>query len=72
LRSQVESTALEEFSRIRFRETFYESVEALQADFNAWLETYKRERPHLSYRNQGRTPWQTIQQFPETEEEVSA
>jgi len=55
-------TALDEFFRIRFRETFYESVDALQADFDAWLNHYNRERPHLGYRNQGRTPWQTVQE----------
>ncbi|MGF1475919.1 MAG: IS481 family transposase, partial [Geminicoccaceae bacterium] len=38
-------------------------VEALQADLDAWLHHYNRERPHLGYRNQGRRPWETIQRF---------
>ncbi|NDK37163.1 DDE-type integrase/transposase/recombinase, partial [Rhodovulum sulfidophilum] len=30
-------TVLEEFFRVKMRETFYETVEALQADLDAWL-----------------------------------
>ena len=56
-------TVLEEFFKLKLRETFYESVEALQADLDAWLVHYNRERPHLGYRNQGRRPWETIQRF---------
>ncbi|MGH6915391.1 MAG: integrase core domain-containing protein, partial [Geminicoccales bacterium] len=41
----------------------YESVEALQADLDAWLHHYNHERPHLGYRNQGRRPWGTVQRF---------
>lgn len=47
-------TALDEFFRKAFREKFYESVEALQADFDAWLVHYNNERPHCGYRNMGR------------------
>lgn len=36
------------------RETFYESVEALQADLGRWLVHYNTERPHLGYRNMGK------------------
>ena len=31
-------TVLDEFFRVKMRETFYESVEALQADLDAWLD----------------------------------
>ena len=34
----------------------FESVEALQADLDAWLHHYNHERPHLRYRNQGVSP----------------
>ena len=37
---------------IRCEETFYETVEALQADLDAWLNHYNIERPRLGYRNQ--------------------
>lgn len=56
-------TVLDEFFRVKMRETFYDSVEALQADLDAWLVHDNRERPHLGYRNQGRRPWETIQRF---------
>ena len=56
-------TILEEFFKPKLRERFYDSVEALQADLDAWLVHYNRERPHLGYRNQGRRPWETIQRF---------
>lgn len=56
-------TVLDEFFRVKMRETFYESVEALQADLDAWLVHYNTERPHLGYRNQGRRPVDTINMF---------
>ena len=52
-------TVLEEFFRVKFRERFYESVEALQKDLDAWLAFYNRERPHLGYRTHGPTPYET-------------
>ena len=45
------------------RSHLYESVEALQADLDAWLHHYNHERPHLGYRNQGRRPWETVERF---------
>ncbi|RMD63816.1 IS481 family transposase, partial [Candidatus Parcubacteria bacterium] len=56
-------TVLEEFFRVKFRERFYESVEALQRDLDAWLAFHNRERPHLGYRNRGRRPYETELQF---------
>jgi transposase InsO family protein len=56
-------TVLDEFFRVKMRETFYDSVDALQTDLNAWLVHYNTERPHLGYRNQGRRPIETIQLF---------
>ncbi len=52
-------TVLEEF----FRQKFYESVEALQADLDEWLRWYNNERPHRGYRNMGRTPMESIRQY---------
>ena len=48
-------TVLNEF-RVKMRKTFYERVEALQANLDAWLHHYNTERPHLGYRNQGSRP----------------
>ena len=56
-------TVLDEFFRIKMRETFYETVEALQADLDAWLVHYNTERPHLGYRNMGRRPIETVMAF---------
>jgi transposase InsO family protein len=56
-------TVLDEFFRIKLRETFYDSVEALQADLDDWLAHYNTERPHLGYRNMGRRPIETVMSF---------
>ncbi len=56
-------TVLDEFFRVSFRTTFYEAVEALQADFDAWLAHDNAERPHLGYRNHGRRPLDTITDY---------
>lgn len=56
-------TVLDEFFRIAFREKFYESVEALQADLDTWLHHYNFERPHLGYRNLGKRPIDSIQDY---------
>ena len=56
-------TVLDEFFRIKMRETVYETVDTLQADLDLWLIHYNTERPHLGYRNQGRSPIETINQF---------
>jgi transposase InsO family protein len=49
-------TIKDEFFAVALRETFYEAVEPLQADLDRWLVHYNTERPHLGYRNQGKTP----------------
>ena len=56
-------TVLEEFFMPALRAKLHEGVEALQADLDAWLVHYNRERPHLGYRNQGRRPWETVEPF---------
>ncbi|GAW92781.1 transposase [Calderihabitans maritimus] len=56
-------TVLDEFFRVAFREKFYESVEALQADLDQWLIHYNTERPHRGYRNMGKRPIETITEY---------
>lgn len=56
-------TVLDEFFRITFRTTFYETLEKLQEDLDAWLVHYNTERPHQGYRNMGRRPMDTINLF---------
>lgn len=53
-------TVKEEFFEVALHETFYESVEALQADLDRWLVHYNTERPHLGYRNLGKWPLDTV------------
>ncbi len=48
---------------MKMRERFYDSVEALQVDLDAWLVFYNTERPHLGYRNMGRRPIETVMSF---------
>lgn len=56
-------TVLDEFFRVTFRTTFYESVEALQTALDEWLRFYNEERPHQGYRNMGKRPLDTICQY---------
>ncbi len=54
---------LDEFFRVKLRHTFYETVANVQAHLDAWLVLYNTERSHVGYRNQGRRPVETINQF---------
>ena len=56
-------TVLEQFFRPAMHATLFESVEALQAELDGWLHHYNHEQPHLGYRNQGRRPWESVEQF---------
>jgi transposase InsO family protein len=60
---RLNGTVLEELFRPAMHQKLYESVEALQADLDAWLHHYNHERPHLGYRNQGRRPWETVERL---------
>lgn len=53
-------TILEEFFRVRLRERIYEELDSLEMDLQTWLVHYNTERPHLGYRNHGRTPYETV------------
>ena len=52
-------TLLTEFYQIAFRKKVYESIEALQADLDAWLEQYNTQRTHSGKHCYGKTPTQT-------------
>ncbi len=56
-------TVLDEFFRVAFRTRFYESIEPLQADLDAWLVHDNTERPHLGYRNHGKRPLDTVTEY---------
>jgi hypothetical protein len=57
------SRVLDEFFRVKLRTTLYESLDALQADLDVWLAYYNQERPHLGYRNLGRRPIDTVNDY---------
>lgn len=56
-------TVLDEFFKTAFRTKLYEKLETLQADLDVWLIHYNTERTHQGYRNMGRRPIDTINEF---------
>ena len=56
-------TVLDECFRVKFRTTMYDSVQSLQKDLDEWLVFYNTKRPHLGYRNNGKTPIETVMAF---------
>lgn len=56
-------TVLDEFFRTAFRTKFYGTLDELQADLDQWLVHYNTERPHQGYRNMGRRPIDTINEY---------
>ena len=60
---RFDRTILDEFFRVAFRTTFYESLEALQADPDAWLAYCHAKRPHQGYRAIGHRPIDTIDRY---------
>ena len=53
-------TILQEFYQITFRKKLYETVEALQADLDQWIDFYNTERTHQGKMCCGRTPIETM------------
>ena len=55
-------TILEEFYQIAFRKKVYTTLEQLQADVDAWVQSYNEERPHSGRYCYGKTPMETFRQ----------
>jgi len=53
-------TLLDEHLRIQGRKTWYEDLPRLQADLDAFLQTYNHDRPHQGRGMKGRTPIQAF------------
>jgi len=53
-------TLLDEFYRVAFRKRVYDSIEALQADLDAWMAAYNEVRTHQGRWCFGKTPMQTF------------
>ncbi len=56
-------TVLDEFFRPAFRQKLYTDVKSLQKDLNQWLKHYNDERAHQGYRNRGKRPVDTVNEF---------
>ncbi len=54
-------TVLQEFYQVAFRKKVYPDLDSLQADLDAWLVYYNRERTHQGKMCCGRTPIQTLE-----------
>jgi transposase InsO family protein len=48
------------FTVSRFRKRFYQQLDELQRDLDAFLEDYNRQRPHQGRWWYGKTPMQTF------------
>jgi transposase InsO family protein len=53
-------TVKEEFYEIAFRKKVYSQLDDLQADLDAWIDSYNNERSHQGKMCCGRTPMQTL------------
>jgi len=53
-------TVLDEFYRVIFRKKIYESIAELQADLDAWVQSYNEDRAHQGRWCFGKTPIQTF------------
>jgi transposase InsO family protein len=57
---RLHKTMLNEFYRVVFRKKIYASIEELQADLDAWMQTYNDEREHQGRWCYGKTPMRTF------------
>jgi transposase InsO family protein len=62
-------TLLDEHLRVAGRTKWYETIEEMQTDLNAFLETYNTRRPHQGLGMDGRTPYQAFLDGIRSEEE---
>ena len=53
-------TVLDEFYRVVFRKKIYQSIAELQADLDAWVQSYNEDRAHQGRWCFGKTPIQTF------------
>ena len=56
-------TVKEEFIPVAFRKKIYTSISDLQDELDLWLTHYNYERPHRGYRNLGKRPFDTVNNF---------
>lgn len=61
--ARFKATVLGELVRTRLHDRRDNRVDDLQVDLEAWLDYYNSHRPHLGYRNQGRSPREVVELF---------
>ena len=54
-------TLLDEHLRVKGRTTWYEALDEMQADLDAYLEVHNTKRPHRGRKMNGRTPFTVFQ-----------
>jgi hypothetical protein len=54
-------TILNEFYQVAFRKKIYATIEELQVDLDAWIDSYNHERTHQGKMCCGRTPMATFE-----------
>ena len=59
-------TILEEFFRVQLRRKVYDTLEELEVDLQTWIVDYNTRRPHHGYRNNKRTPYETVLRYLES------
>lgn len=57
---RLHKTVLDEFYRVAFRKRIYRTIDELQADLDAWIQTYNEAREHQGRWCFGKTPMQTF------------
>jgi transposase InsO family protein len=57
---RLHRTLLDEHFRVMGRKKWYESVEEMQKDLEAYLHTYNNDRPHQGRNMNGRTPYKAF------------
>ena len=57
---RLHRTLLDEHFRVMGRKKFYEAVDEMQSDLEAYLKTYNRDRPHQGRGMNGRTPYKAF------------
>lgn len=68
---RLHRTLLDEHFRIEGRKKWYESVEEMQKDLDAYLEHYNNKRPHQGRNMNGKTPYQVFtKHLPKPKKEV--
>jgi transposase InsO family protein len=56
-------TILDEFFRVELRKRQFKTLNDLEIALQHWICHYNVSRPHQGYRNLGKTPYQTVEQF---------